>query len=43
MAWAMGWRESPGQIAALTQCDAVLEARATFRCTLKTEKGQREE
>lgn len=38
MARAMGGREGLGQVAALTQGDAVLEAGATFRCALNREE-----
>lgn len=42
MARAVSGRESLGQVAALTQGNAVLEAGATFRCALKREgKGVR--
>lgn len=38
MARAVGGREGLGQVAALTQGDAVLEAGATFRCALKRQE-----
>lgn len=38
MAGAVGRREGLAQVAALTQGYAVLVARATLRCALKTEK-----
>lgn len=41
MARAVGGREGLGQVAALTQGDAVFEARATFRCALKSGEGLR--
>lgn len=40
MARAMGWREGLGEVAALTQGDAVLEAGATFRCALKRKEDE---
>lgn len=40
MARALGGREGLGEVAALTQGDAVLKAGATFRCALK---GREEE
>lgn len=38
MARAVGGREGLGQVAALTQGDAVLEAGATFRCALNRQE-----
>lgn len=40
MAWAVGGREGLTQVAALAQGDAVLKARATFRCALKGAGGE---
>lgn len=40
MARAVGGREGLGQVAALTQGDAMLEARATFGRALKREEEE---